>query len=48
MKTLRNLIIGYIETNKIECNIEYEKSIKAIYELLAEIKEEYEEIKESE
>ncbi len=48
MKELKDYIIEYVETNKEKYNIKYDESIQAVDELLAEIKKEYEELRESE
>lgn len=41
---LSNIIVDYIENNKMEFNIDYENSIQTIQELLDEIKREYDEL----
>lgn len=41
MKELNDIIIKYIEDNKVKHNIDYEDTINAIKQLIDEIEEEY-------
>jgi len=42
---LNNILVNYIEQNKIKYNIEYQKTIETLEELIKEIKKEYQNIK---
>jgi hypothetical protein len=42
MNKLNNIIVNYIENNKTQYNIEYFDTIETLYELLEEIKDDYE------
>ena len=42
INNLRDYIVYYIENNKVRFDIKYENSIESLYQLLNEIKKEYE------
>lgn len=46
MNNLSNILIDFIETNKVKYGIDYKASIENLKELLEEIEQEYENIEE--